>query len=106
MTTSKTTKKESSTKKEPSPADQIWEKIKEQTIEMFALPNQTVTMHCKRVDITPHELHLILKSSAALPALEGVLRGVKLGENEMFDISQAAHYTVLKIVPKVPVPIG
>ena len=100
MTTSKTATKE------PSQADQIWDKIKDQTIEMFALPNQTVAMHCKRVDIAPNEVHLILKSSAALPALEGVLRGVKLGENEMFDVSQAAHYTVLKVVPQVPVPIG
>jgi hypothetical protein len=105
MTTSKTGTK-TAAKPETTKADSIWEKIKDQPIEMFALPGQTVSMHCKRVNIDPNEVHLILKSTAALPALEGVLRGVKLGDNEMFDISQAAHYTVVKIVPKVPVPIG
>jgi hypothetical protein len=101
-----TASKKTEAKPEPSKADQLWEKIKDAPIEMFALPGQTVAMHCKRVNIDPNEVHLMLKSTAALPALEEVLRKIPLGQNEMFDISQAAHYTVLKVVPKAPVPIG
>jgi hypothetical protein len=101
-----TDSKKAATKPEETKADKIWNKIKDAQLEIFALPNQTVSMHVKRVNIDPNEVHLILKSSAALPALEDVLRKVPLEQNEMFDVSQAAHYTVLKIIPKGPIPIG
>ncbi len=82
-------------------ADRIWDLIKDLDLEIFALPNQTVSMHCKREDILPNEVHLVLKSTAVLPALEEALRKAKIAKNEAWEISQASRYTILKLVPKL-----
>jgi hypothetical protein len=88
-------------KVEVKESDRIWDLIKDLPIELYALPGQTVEMHCERRDILPNEVHLLLKSSAVLPALEEALKRVKLAKNEAFEISQASVYTILKIVPKL-----
>jgi len=107
-TEDKTAKTEEAPKPKPEPTkgDVIWDTIKNLGIEMYALPDQTVDMHCRRVVVEPEKVHVLLKSTAVLPALEGVLRTVKLDPNEMFDISQAAHFTVISIIPKAPVPMS
>lgn len=51
-------------------AGEIWSEIKDLNIEMFALPNQVVQMHCHPVPIEPSKLYLISNSSAVLPSLE------------------------------------
>lgn len=51
-------------------AGQIWNEINGLSIEMFALPNQFVNMHCHPVFIDDTKLHLIANSSAVLPSLE------------------------------------
>lgn len=56
-------------------ADKIWSEIKNLTLELFALPNQTVAMHVKRVPITDDTLHLTLSSQAVLAALDARLGG-------------------------------
>jgi len=51
----------------------IWAEIKDKNIEMFALPNQKVNMHCHPVTIEPSKLYLLTNSSAVLPSLEAAI---------------------------------
>lgn len=51
-------------------AGDIWNEISVLPIEMFALPNQFVSMHCHPVFIDDTKLHLIANSSAVFPSLE------------------------------------
>jgi hypothetical protein len=53
-----------------TPAGAIWDEIKDKPIEMFALPEQKVHMHCHPVDIEPSKLYLLTNSSSVLPSLE------------------------------------
>jgi hypothetical protein len=54
----------------PSIANDIWEDIKDKGIEMFALPNQVVSMYVSPVDVEPSKLYLRFTASAVLPSLE------------------------------------
>jgi len=54
-------------------ASEIWEDIKDKSIEMFALPNQKVFMYCEPKEIEPSKCYLQVKASSVLPALETVL---------------------------------
>ena len=56
-------------------ADKIWAKIKNEKLEMFALPDQFVHMYCEPIAIEPTKLYLVCKVAAALPALETALNG-------------------------------
>ena len=49
---------------------EIWNEIKDKNIEMFALPDQKVHMHCRPVPVEPSKLYLLINSSAVLPSLE------------------------------------
>lgn len=86
-------------------ADAIWEKLKNIPIEIFALPGQTVGMHCKRVNVLPDQLFLISNGGAFLPALEDVMArygstfGV-LSEHEKFEVDTDAKFVKVKIVSK------
>lgn len=51
-------------------AADIWNDIKDKEIDMFALPNQVVSMHAQPIPIEPSKLYVTLNSSAALPSLE------------------------------------
>lgn len=82
-------------------ADKIWGMISNIPLEIFALPNQTLQMHCNVIPVTPDALYITLKSTAALPALEEAVLKVKLPSNQQWDVSQAGAYTVIKIVPKL-----
>lgn len=90
-------------------ADKIWNMIKDQPIELFALPNQSVKLHVTREAklerAFPDQVSLILKSAAVLPALEEALGRIRLGKDEdgsplMFSLTQNSKYTVVKIVPR------
>lgn len=54
-------------------AGNIWNEIKDKSIEMFALPDQTVSMHVHPVEIEPSKLYVLLTSTAVLPSLETAL---------------------------------
>lgn len=54
-------------------AEKIWHEIKEKSIDMFALPNQTVQKYCKAVPIEPTKLYVIPSAASVLPALETAL---------------------------------
>ena len=90
-------------KKEEIVSEKIWNKIKDVLIDIFALPNQTISMHTVREksldDAMQDAVHLKLKSLAVLPALEEALGKISLGKNEkgqnlIFEISQMDKYTV------------
>ena len=51
-------------------SDKIWDEIKNLSIDMFALPNQTVQQHIVPLQVAGKELLVKLVSTAALPALE------------------------------------
>jgi thiol-disulfide isomerase/thioredoxin len=51
-------------------AGEIWGEIKDKNIEMFALPNQVVSMHVRPVPIEPSKLYLTASSTSVLPSLE------------------------------------
>lgn len=58
---------------ELTPADKIWEEIKDLNIEMFALPNQQVHHYCKPVSVDPNKLFLLTTAGSVLPSLEVAL---------------------------------
>lgn len=84
--------------KQPTPADKLWEKIKELPLELYSLPNQTLSGNCTRVNVSPDQLHLKLNSGAVVAAMTEALKTIKLGENEMFDISSAGVFTTVKVM--------
>lgn len=90
-------------------ADEIWNKIKDRSIDIYALPDQVISGHVKREKAlekaVPDTLHLILRSAAVYPALEEALGRVRLGTDKggrqlVFELSQTAKYVAVKIVPR------
>ncbi len=72
-------------------SDKIWNEIKDLQINIFALPNQTVGQHVKRVEINTNELHLKLNSSAAISSLEE-----KLGQySKSLKLETAGEYVII-----------
>jgi len=59
-------------------ADLMWNELRSLPIQMYALPNQMVEDHLIRVVGVPNELYLKTKSSAALPALEELIRSLTM----------------------------
>jgi hypothetical protein len=52
---------------------QIWNEIKEKSIDMFALPGQQVNQYYKPVPVEPSKLYLlplVARATCALPSLE------------------------------------
>jgi hypothetical protein len=54
-------------------AGEIWSEIKDKNIEMFALPDQVVSMHVRPVPIEPTKLYLVANSTSVLPSLEAAV---------------------------------
>src|SRR5579885_3015557 len=76
-------------------ADKMWSEIKDRSIEMFALPGQTVAMHAIPVPIDPAKLYLTLRSTAVLPSLEESLK-------KDFNVELAAKWVVVTRKPPEP----
>jgi hypothetical protein len=51
-------------------SQKIWDEIKNKKIDMFSLPDQTVTMHCSPMFIDPSTLYLTYKASSVITQLE------------------------------------
>ena len=64
------------TVKQLTVADKIWNDIKDERLEMFALPDQFVRMYCEPISIEPTKLYLKFTVAAVLPALEIALDGL------------------------------
>ena len=56
-----------------SESEKIWDEVKDKQLDLFGLPNQTVSQHCVFSNVEPNGLYLKIKSSAVLPALESAL---------------------------------
>jgi len=87
-------------------AQEIWERIKDTDLELFALPDQTVEVNASPIlAISDTDLHILLKAQAALPQLEDRLRGFKWskagagGFPETLEVSTKSKFTVIKVVP-------
>jgi hypothetical protein len=80
-----------------TPAQQMWEEIKNLSIQMFGLPGQTVTMHATPVWIEPTKLYLTIRSSATLPSLEDAIKG-------KFNVELVDKFVVVTRVPAPLVP--
>lgn len=65
-----------------SVAGDIWNEIKDLNIDMFALPSQSVQMHCHPVNIEPSKLYLVMNSSSVVAALESAI-----GEKYQVDLN-------------------
>lgn len=75
-------------------AGEIWKEIKDRNIEMFALPDQVVHMHCHPVAVDPSKLYLLTNSSAVLPSLE-----VAVGKNYVVELANKFVVVSRAIVP-------
>lgn len=80
---------------EQTAADKIWSDIKDKTIEMFALPGQTVAKYCKQVKIEPSKLYLTSTVSAVLPAIEEAFK-------KQYDIELVDRYIVVSNKTSLP----
>jgi len=58
-----------------TPAQVMWNEIKDLPIQMFGLPGQIVAMHATPIWIEPSKLYLTIRSSATLPSLEESIKG-------------------------------
>lgn len=73
---------------ETTKSAQIWNKIKNAKIEMFSLPDQTVSMHVSVATVEPSKCYLVPKAATAvLPAIEAALPG--------FNVEQVNKYIVV-----------
>ena len=54
-------------------AGEIWAEIRDKNIDMFALPDQVVSMHCHPVPVEPTKLYLLTNSTSVLPSLEAAI---------------------------------
>ncbi len=84
----------------PDPADELWEKIKDLPLELYSLPDQTLSGNCTRVKVAPNQLHLKLNSGAVISAMTEALKNVKIADNEEFDITSAGVFTVVQVKKK------
>jgi hypothetical protein len=72
-----------------SEAEVIWNAIKDRNIEMFALPNQIVGLHCTPFPVEPSKLYLTIRSTAVLPSLEAAC-------NPDFTVEMVDRFVVVK----------
>jgi len=70
-------------------ADKLWDRIKGLKIEMFALPNQTISQYCTFRQVEPSKLYITMSCTSVLPALE-----VALGPN--FTIGYVGKYITIE----------
>jgi hypothetical protein len=69
-------------------AGKIWEEIKNRPIEMFALPNQTISQYASPAPIEPSKLYLLTRATSALPSIEQAV-------GDKFTVQQVDKYVVV-----------
>jgi hypothetical protein len=80
-----------------TPAQVMWNEIKDLPIQMFGLPGQIVAMHATPIWIEPSKLYLTIRSSATLPSLEESIKG-------RFNVELVDKFVVVTRVPAPLVP--
>jgi hypothetical protein len=82
-----------------SVADQVWNKIKGQVVEVFGLPGKCIsdiaTRHLKEV---PEMLFLTVKASSLILPLEEVCSKVKMPANQKLKLEQTPRYIQISVV--------
>lgn len=79
-------------KSQATESSKLWDQIKNVKLDLYALPNQFVHLHCKPfLDLNKKDLYMTIKSSAVLPALEEALK-------QDFVVEQANKYIIVKRV--------
>lgn len=73
---------------EKTVADLIWDEIKDFKINMFALPDQTVSKFCNPIKVEPTKLYLKLTASAVLPSLEEAI-------SPKFSVERTDYYIIV-----------
>lgn len=83
-------KKEESSQEEKkvTEADKIWSEISNVALEMFSLPDQTVSKYCKPIQVEPSKLYVVSSVQAVVPALETAL-------GKKFNIEKAHKYIII-----------
>ena len=83
--------------------DLTWKEIENIRLDLFALPDQVVNVHCRPIFIDSNKCYLETKSPAVLPALEAAL-------SNKFDIEKADKYVIVSVKNKeknaVPSAVG
>lgn len=87
---------EVSDKKKVFESDEIWNEINRLPIDVFAVANQLVADHVKKIDLPGSDLYVKLSSSAVLPALETTLSNGNLTRGRKYEVIQAEGYVVVK----------
>lgn len=81
---------------EKSPAEQIWEEVKDLPIDLFSIPGKRVQDFCRFHPVEPSKLYVVpLTASSFLTALE---RSV----SPKFSVEQILHYVVISRNPFYP----
>jgi hypothetical protein len=71
-------------------AEAIWNEIKNKGIDVFGIPNQTVSFYCVPAVVEPSKCYLTVKAGAVLPALE-----TALGSKFAFELVMNGKYIVV-----------
>jgi len=71
---------------------EIWNEIKDQTVDMFSLPNQKIEQFAQPALVEPDKLYLTFRVSSFLPALEAVL-------SKKFTVELMDKYIVVARIP-------
>jgi hypothetical protein len=74
-----------------TPAETTWEQIKNLPVQLFGLPNQTVSTISTPAQVEPSKLYLTIRASAALPAIEAAIAPT-------FEVKVADKYLVVERV--------
>lgn len=83
-------------------ADQIWEKIKDIDLQLWALEGQTLEKNATRVPVDDEKLYLLLKAGAVMPVLEEALRKKKFDKDRTYEVSTVSRYCVINVVKPFP----
>jgi hypothetical protein len=83
-------------------SDKIWDEIKDVKMALYGLPAQKVSEHAERLKLSPHEVHLRLKSSSVIASLEDCLNTFtdpvgNITRAHRYDIEQTENgYVIVK----------
>lgn len=92
------TRKKTAGVSEKTESQLIWEAIKDVDLELFALEDQTVEVHSDPVtSMSSTELHLLLKTAAALPQLEAIIPKTKFSGGKL-EVEQKERFVVVRVV--------
>lgn len=77
-------------------ADKMWNSIKDQPMELFAIPNKKVSDYVQRVKVVDSLLHLKIQSQAVWPPLEEIIKHrMYVPKMHVYNVEFIAGYLVV-----------